>query len=741
MPSPARWFSRFVRHLACIALALPLAAAPALAVHHVVNSTDDDADNNLGDGVCWTGQLVVFGMFGVNECTLRAAIQESNASAGADLITFTGLIPLDAFGKVMIQPTSALPSITTEVVIDGTSIPEWDENDPWAEPILYISGVSAGVGSGLVYAGAGTTGSELTGVGIINWPSDGLYLTGADGVTIQACHIGLFQGILDQGNGSHGIDTLASSIQIGQACSDTEGCSGLGNVISGNGGWGVSMFGTDNVIGGNRIGTDQAGLLARGNDAGGVFIGGTNNIIGDRGAVWDPPNLTEEEAGNLISGNTGVGIRLVTPNNVLYENRIGVDATGTVALANSAQGVLVEDAPNTIGADGVGGNVIAGNGAQGLYIDDETPSGAVNVSGNAIGVDRSYTVPIGNSSYGIYIVRADWVTISENVVSANGQDGIHVVTGADGNVIDQNYVGTNASGDDLGNDGDGIHVNSTDNEIGADDRLPNIIGHNQQNGVRINNTQNLVANNWIGTDASGNDIGNFSHGVYLDGAAWHNVVGADRTVNGDDLGDWDNTIANNAGAGIAMYGGISAKDRNAMRGNLFYANGGLAIDLANDGTTPNDSNDTDGGANNLQNHPEIDAAQTVWNEFLGELTIRYRVDTLPTEADYPLTVDFYVRSVAGNGDLWIGTEQIPSSEAGLYRTFVFNPPLGVLIAAQSLVATTTDADDPGNTSEYSAPIAVPEPDPWLTLPSGLMLLGGLQRLRRRSNCYRPIRET
>ncbi|MBV9211994.1 MAG: CSLREA domain-containing protein, partial [Acidobacteria bacterium] len=47
----------------------------------VVNSTDDGADVSQGNGVCETAT-------GNGVCTLRAAIQEANAFAGNDIITF-----------------------------------------------------------------------------------------------------------------------------------------------------------------------------------------------------------------------------------------------------------------------------------------------------------------------------------------------------------------------------------------------------------------------------------------------------------------------------------------------------------------------------------------------------------------------------------------------------------------------------------------------------------------------------
>jgi CSLREA domain-containing protein len=66
-----------------VALAISLVftfagALPAVAATFTVNSTADAVDANLADGVCETATAGV--------CTLRAAIQQANASAGTDTI-------------------------------------------------------------------------------------------------------------------------------------------------------------------------------------------------------------------------------------------------------------------------------------------------------------------------------------------------------------------------------------------------------------------------------------------------------------------------------------------------------------------------------------------------------------------------------------------------------------------------------------------------------------------------------
>lgn len=70
----------------------------------LVTAVDDSGDTNPGDGMCTTAG---------GGCTLRAAIEEANAWAGADSIMFNLPIP------VTITLGSALPSISQELTIFG----------------------------------------------------------------------------------------------------------------------------------------------------------------------------------------------------------------------------------------------------------------------------------------------------------------------------------------------------------------------------------------------------------------------------------------------------------------------------------------------------------------------------------------------------------------------------------------------------------------------------------------------
>ena len=72
------WPTVALRGALVAALALTLSAPAALAAPFTVDSTADAVDANPGDGTCATASAL---------CTLRAAVQETNALAGADEIT------------------------------------------------------------------------------------------------------------------------------------------------------------------------------------------------------------------------------------------------------------------------------------------------------------------------------------------------------------------------------------------------------------------------------------------------------------------------------------------------------------------------------------------------------------------------------------------------------------------------------------------------------------------------------
>src|SRR5438128_863891 len=81
-----------------------------------------------------------------------------------------------------------------------------------------------------------------------------------------------------------------------------------------------------NVVVGNYLGTNAAGTAATANGNAGVGISSSNNTIGG----------TTAADRNVISGNTAYGVEISggASNNIVLGNYVGVDASGSSAIAN-----------------------------------------------------------------------------------------------------------------------------------------------------------------------------------------------------------------------------------------------------------------------------------------------------------------------------------------------------------------------------------------------------------------------
>ena len=147
---------------------------------------------------------------------------------------------------------------------------------------------------------------------------------------------------------------------------------------------------------------------------------------------------------------------------------------------------------------------------------------------------------LGNQIAGIAIDGASSNTVggltpdARNLVSGNVGDGIVLrTTGATGNVIRGNYIGTDLSGSAaLGNTDDGVSVEGVaGNTIGgATAAERNVISGNEGDGVAlftIDATGNSIIGNFIGLDAAGTDaVGNGDDGVVIQDAPGNTVGGS-----------------------------------------------------------------------------------------------------------------------------------------------------------------------------------------------------------------------
>ena len=187
------------------------------ATTFVVNSTSDMGDANPGDGVCDAGGGV---------CTLRAAIMEANALAGADVIQFA-----IGGGAQTINITSSTPWISDTVTIDATTQPGYS-----GVPLIEIdgSGSGGGGGDGLTIA-PGAPGCTIRGLMINRFPGSGISI-GSDNNLVESCIIGTeATGTQNRGNAGEGIRVSAASHNVIRL-----------NVVAFNGMNGVAVFDGDN---------------------------------------------------------------------------------------------------------------------------------------------------------------------------------------------------------------------------------------------------------------------------------------------------------------------------------------------------------------------------------------------------------------------------------------------------------------------------------------------------------------
>ena len=232
---------------------------------------------------------------------------------------------------------------------------------------------------------------------------------------------------------------------------------------------GIVLSGVANVIQGNFIGTDTTGTLARGNGSYGICVLSSGNRIGGN----------KDHQGNVISGSNDTGIYIyTTSSNVVQGNYIGISATGTNALGNVNNGIMI---------DGSSGNLIGGPGTPATSSPATESAGFPEwrgasqkvIQGNFIGTDLSGELVVSNVNDGITVSGAPSNTISGNVISGNGTNGVFLAgTGAVGNTVAGNFIGTDVTGKTaLGNDNAGVTVFAASaNIIGAGNVISGNLG-------------------------------------------------------------------------------------------------------------------------------------------------------------------------------------------------------------------------------------------------------------------------
>jgi hypothetical protein len=375
-----------------IALAALLSAAALSANTYTVTSTAD-----AGAG------------------TLRQAILDANAHAGADTIAFN----ITGSGVHTIAPTADLPAITDAVTIDGYtqagSSPNTQPTSQGLNTVLQILLDGSGAPGGTPCLVASASDVTIRGLVVHRCIGGGaISLEGANGVVA-----GNFLGTMPDGATLPPNEQVASGVLISGNGARVGGTAPADrNLISGFNFSAVQFGGGSNgVVQGNLIAMKASGaepLPDPGSSSAGVTANaGSGIVIG--GASAAARNVFGNPVHGVLLGGTAAA--------TVQGNYFGVDVSGQRV---TFQGQFVNHGNDAIQLLSDGAVDILDNTIGGVYAGVIVSSGAPVIQGNFIGTDSTGTLDLGCQFRGVYITGGSGAIVGGtaagegNVIAFNG---------------------------------------------------------------------------------------------------------------------------------------------------------------------------------------------------------------------------------------------------------------------------------------------------------------------------------
>jgi len=404
--------------------------------------------------------FTVVNTFDAGTGSLRQAITDANNNAGPDIINFningvTGAVQT-------ITLTTALPLITDQVTINGTTQPGYSANTLSvgagnnAAIKIQLDGSNFTAASGIVGLYFNSAGSSVTGLSFVNFPF-AIYANN-NNITIKGNYFGVNADGTAQSNGLSGVGvdvaTVNAAIVGGNTAADQNV---FGNLTTGI----LQIAGSGSSFTGNRIGLGTTNTS---------FMPNTTGIQINNNANVDA--LNHSISANLIGKNT-TGIKLIG-----FQGGTGT-VTGTQIVGN------------LIGTDSPGSTNNLGNSGDAISIDD----GVINTTiGNSV---KPNTIAY-SSQNGVFINGAASVgnTIEYNNIRNNLGRGILLLNGANSNIASP--VLTQQIPNGAGGFTYSGFVNGVANTQYTVDFYSSLISDSRSQGA------NYLGSNTVTTDANGN---------------------------------------------------------------------------------------------------------------------------------------------------------------------------------------------------------------------------------------------
>ena len=527
---------------------LPGGSTPSTRADGVftVDSAGDESDTAPGDGAC--------GIVAGGPCTLRAAIQEANATAGTDTVHFS-IPPTE--GSV-ISPAADLPRIVGPMVIDGTTQPGYID-----QPLVELDGSHAQENGLYIRYGSST----IRGLAIHDFPKYGILVQG------QA----VIQGNVIQTNGDSGpFRNRRGGIFLSEPGGNMVGGTlpGDANVIAHNNSHGVLVgdFSRNNKISGNSI-HDNGGQGIFVEDHCDTFCGSypydinpshfptltSAERVGDsivvRG-IKNPkpfpyrspyPNVTLEffasrtmDLAGYGEGEQPLGSVDIAGDDPTFEATLPAPATGCIITATGtdfmgdtssfSHGVLIDATPGVItvnsAADSVDFDICGdpcGTGGDGCVLREAVTLANATPGGDTIAFDIDG--PRSISLNAVLPPLSDAVVIDGTTQPGFRRKPLIEINGA------------------LAGKGNGLVLTAGSSVVQG-----LVINGFAVSGIFVQSGDNVIKGNFIGTDASGTAArGNRQGGLYVERGVG-NLIG----------GTWPedrNVISGNGYGGVTAYGG------------------------------------------------------------------------------------------------------------------------------------------------------------------------------------------
>jgi CSLREA domain-containing protein len=391
------------------------------AANFAVDSTLDTVDANVGNDVCADAN---------GRCTLRAAIQEANATSDADTISFN----IAGAGVHTIEVNPQLPNSTFPITIDGYTQPGASANtlaignDAVLKILVKPSSASNYFGSMITIGSNSTVRGLLIQGSNVNFGSNGLTVSGGNSL-VEGNWFGInADGTLPAGQSQFNLVTFGSAGNIIGGTSPAQR-NVLANSISA-----IARFSSPNTtFQNNYVGTLPSGLQSANPGGGGsLIVFSDNNLFGG----------TAANQRNVISaGGTNDGIQLIGSNNTFQGNYVGVGADGTTPITVGDAGVEIQGNNNLVGGTvGLTPGACTGacnvlfNGTVGVKVfNDKTGN---TIAGNSID---------NNGTRGILLFGSLSQPLNDNCDADGGNNNgqnFPVITSSSSTALGTNIIGT-----------------------------------------------------------------------------------------------------------------------------------------------------------------------------------------------------------------------------------------------------------------------------------------------------------